>query len=96
MAELTPWTQLKADLAPLVTAMARWAETPEGRVAIARTQSQLRGTPCACFCAVVHPGVWPCTGTATRARLHTSAATGDVWVPVCGPCVEAGLDRERP
>ncbi len=97
MAELTQWTQLKADLAPLVAALAQWAETPEGRAAIAQAQAQAqrREVACGCFCAVVHRGVWPCTGVATTERLHTTAVTGDVWVPVCGACASAGPGRDH-
>ncbi len=58
------------------------------------TNRQAREVACGCVAVYRHcRGWWTVARKQPPERPHSSAMSAR-WVPVCGACAEAGLDRE--
>lgn len=66
------------------------------RCTIAQALGSSPPADCECLCQHNHPGrMGVCRGqkSAVVHRLYHSTVVGDVWVPLCGPCVEAAMEQ---
>jgi hypothetical protein len=81
---------------PLVDAMrplTQWALSPEGQAALAvMAEARQAEQACHCFCAMSHPGHWPCEGYVLVEEV-VAVRCGERDVPMCPPCATARTGR---
>ncbi|HEY1640981.1 MAG TPA: hypothetical protein VGG35_09855 [Streptosporangiaceae bacterium] len=86
----------RARLQPTLDAVNEAASRPEVRAVIDRAEKIMRLRPCLCWCPRAHPedrGICEVLDAVITGHL-SSAALGEMDVPICAPCAAARAARE--